>query len=392
MNNYTYNPYFDVYSNYLAHHGVKGMKWGVRRYQFKDGRLTMEGRKHYGYSGHGSKVKDSSGKLTDYGRKYFGYTSNEKVDKPSEGFVIPKGTEIKRLANNYSYGYDVNVFSAFKVDDINEYTGVLGRISITNQLKNYGSVSLKQVSSVAKNDIHIPSKEVAQDTFKELIKENKDGVQKIFDEYIEKNPNKRGKWYKKINESDYKLNDPKKMDYLYKRFNAVLGMGTSSDNFDVIKKYQDKLIKKGYQGIADENDINVSTFKAKAPTILFDTKNMFTESKVRDLTPSEVYNAYNTSIGSKLLRDCFSGSNRKYDYSIDKKHKDINKYKLNSNYTIENLAKDWGENRLTMGEIRRVNSYMDKGLSYEKSVEKVIGTEKGLVRKTVDKVLKKYDL
>lgn len=31
--------------HYLSHHGIKGMKWGVRRYQNKDGRLTNEGRK-----------------------------------------------------------------------------------------------------------------------------------------------------------------------------------------------------------------------------------------------------------------------------------------------------------------------------------------------------------
>ena len=35
-----------MYDPYLAHYGVKGMKWGVRRYQNKDGSLTSEGKKH----------------------------------------------------------------------------------------------------------------------------------------------------------------------------------------------------------------------------------------------------------------------------------------------------------------------------------------------------------
>ena len=31
--------------DYLAHHGVKGMKWGVRRYQNPDGSLTNAGKR-----------------------------------------------------------------------------------------------------------------------------------------------------------------------------------------------------------------------------------------------------------------------------------------------------------------------------------------------------------
>lgn len=35
-------------SEYIKHHGIKGQKWGVRRFQNKDGSLTDAGRKRYG--------------------------------------------------------------------------------------------------------------------------------------------------------------------------------------------------------------------------------------------------------------------------------------------------------------------------------------------------------
>lgn len=35
-------------SDVLQHYGIRGMKWGVRRFQQKDGSLTSQGRKRYG--------------------------------------------------------------------------------------------------------------------------------------------------------------------------------------------------------------------------------------------------------------------------------------------------------------------------------------------------------
>lgn len=37
-----------IYQQELAHHGIKGMKWGIRRYQNPDGTYTNAGKKRYG--------------------------------------------------------------------------------------------------------------------------------------------------------------------------------------------------------------------------------------------------------------------------------------------------------------------------------------------------------
>ena len=66
------------YSNgaYLVHHGIKGMKWGVRRFQNEDGTLTEEGKKRY-YTDHmiGKDIAVKRGtSYGNYDRPYTSYT------------------------------------------------------------------------------------------------------------------------------------------------------------------------------------------------------------------------------------------------------------------------------------------------------------------------------
>lgn len=42
--------------DYLEHHGIFGMKWGVRRYQNEDGSLTPEGERRYRETGYGERL------------------------------------------------------------------------------------------------------------------------------------------------------------------------------------------------------------------------------------------------------------------------------------------------------------------------------------------------
>lgn len=75
----------DEMDNELYHHGVKGQKWGVRRYQNKDGSLTAEGKVHYSKLGKNyiDENLQKKVKTADTGEKYINAADVFMEDKDS---------------------------------------------------------------------------------------------------------------------------------------------------------------------------------------------------------------------------------------------------------------------------------------------------------------------
>lgn len=67
---------------YLVHHGIRGQKWGIRRFQNKDGSLTSEGKKRYDAYNESDRLKknisSANSKLNAAGEKLINSSSSLK--------------------------------------------------------------------------------------------------------------------------------------------------------------------------------------------------------------------------------------------------------------------------------------------------------------------------
>lgn len=133
----------------LYHHGIKGQKWGVRRFQNEDGSYTAAGRKRYGYDEQSSSsdgksrkgLSDKQKKALKIGAAVVGVTAATAISV----IAAKNYSHEKKMVNNIIHGLSGSI-------DYRELRGV-SRIKATSRVKgNLPHESLFKGETKSMND------------------------------------------------------------------------------------------------------------------------------------------------------------------------------------------------------------------------------------------------
>lgn len=317
--------------NELYHHGVKGQKWGIRRYQYTDGSLTPAGKKRYSNSSTSNimsmKVKDAvnSAKTQITGKQY--------VDT-----YLKKGTTFARIQTSENFE-NFAFYATYKKKDQEKYLGLFGKnlqsranreakeaenkSNATGDLDDIANakalreksdnMKIYQLKLESTKKLRVPSDENAADITTSLLikdKEFKDNVIASIQDSKEKM--RRPTQQILFNQAQKALEkDPSRMTSsekvaVYKAFNLSL---TNHNEQEVAAQntFYSEMKKKGYNALLDYNDREYSSYHAKRPMIVFDTDSIRLQS-VTEANPKVVDKLYRKYNAERIAKEAITST------------------------------------------------------------------------------------
>lgn len=316
----------------LYHHGIKGQKWGIRRYQYADGTYTPAGRKRYGVSQSSSNAQRVA---TMMGMRVKDVVNTARTQVTGRQYVdtyLKRGTTFARIQTSKEFE-NFAFYATYKKADSDKYMGLFGK-NLTSRAnsdakraektaKASGSeadaATAKQLRDKANNmkvyqlklettkKLKVPSDENASDITANLLKDSefkKNVVASIEDS---KEKMRRPTQQVLFKQAQNALNkDPSKMTTsekvaVYKALNLSL---TNHNQQEVAAqaKFYSELKKKGYNALLDYNDKDYSSYHAKRPMIVFDTDSVKLQS-VAEANPKVVEKMYAKYNAERIMKE-----------------------------------------------------------------------------------------
>ena len=313
--------------NDVYHHGIKGMKWGVRRTPEQLGHdvpgktnkaLTAVSkqvdkldkvRRKAAENYHKNELKEYSDRYQQLGmtkadadaqaekdyqfRKKVAYgvlavgaaaivgTAVYAYGKNHTDEIIRAGTTLQTLSHDpQRLEKGRQFFTNFRESDKTSYVGLFG---------GKGSSPKHAITAEVQKDMRVASYASGKKAFKELMKNDPEFAKDVSVAFKGNGAHYRG----------YKGS--------WDKFNAtVLPMTGAEGNHGkaakrALDKYFDHLQSKGYSGVTDVNDTKYSTLRGRSPSIIFDKSNLGATS-VRQLTRDEIANSRTKALRNITVR------------------------------------------------------------------------------------------
>lgn len=233
--------------SYLAHHGIKNQKWGVRRFQNEDGSLTEAGRKRYGLSNAQSKalLKNHTSEYNKRNNKYFtDHMSDDQINR------LAKLHKEERKAEKEGKKAE-NELARITEDRLIKETGAIDRSDYNLNYYNDDHFT-KTWQNVLKENPELTAKmKLRDETFKKTSAESEEVAKELLGKYADKTfYDKKTKAYERLGRQLYSVmaDESKKIrttnDFVSKQDHKPK-MGMTHDR-ELKKSQVNKLLGKGF--------------------------------------------------------------------------------------------------------------------------------------------------